>query len=124
MIRRPPISTHTDTLFPSPTLFRSLPGNLSGRGVCGGKGGHGRAVGPGAGAGRDKHHVSGGSHVSGNRNGQDRPGCAVGADGGSPVKEQPVPGTTLPNFIVIGAAKSATTYIGSASCRERVCQYV
>src|SRR3546814_2635566 len=89
MIRRPPISTHTDTLFPSPTLFRSLPGNLSGRGVCGGKGGHGRAVGPGAGAGRDKHHVSGGSHVSGNRNGQDRPGCAVGADGGSPVKEQP-----------------------------------
>src|SRR3546814_19080961 len=24
MIRRPPISTRTDTLFPSPTLFRSL----------------------------------------------------------------------------------------------------
>src|SRR3546814_13799254 len=106
MVRRPPRSTRADTLFPYTTLFRS-----SGRGVCGGKGGHGRAVGPGAGAGRDKHHVSGGSHVSGNRNGQDRPGCAVGADGGSPVKEQPVPGPTLPNFIVIGAAKSATTWI-------------
>src|SRR3546814_1435229 len=28
MIRRPPRSTRTDTLFPYTTLFRSLPGNL------------------------------------------------------------------------------------------------
>src|SRR3546814_15583032 len=30
MLRRPPSSTRTDTLFPSPTLFRSLPPYLRG----------------------------------------------------------------------------------------------
>src|SRR3546814_2665722 len=30
MIRRPPISTRTDTLFPYPTLFRSTAGHASG----------------------------------------------------------------------------------------------
>src|SRR3546814_2230918 len=32
MIRRPPRSTRTDTLFPYTTLFRSLPGDAQGRG--------------------------------------------------------------------------------------------
>src|SRR3546814_10033822 len=37
MIRRPPRSTRTDTLFPYTTLFRSfaVPGALAGRGVAG-----------------------------------------------------------------------------------------
>src|SRR3546814_14467091 len=46
MIRRPPRSTRTDTLFPYTTLFRSIDGNhvLDGRGqlVCKGRGLHSR----------------------------------------------------------------------------------
>src|SRR3546814_1379729 len=40
MIRRPPRSTRTDTLFPYTTLFRSSPRRLSRRGLVGGR--HGR----------------------------------------------------------------------------------
>src|SRR3546814_6654961 len=41
MIRRPPISTRSDTLFPYTTLFRSLevPGDLRVTAVCAGSGG-------------------------------------------------------------------------------------
>src|SRR3546814_3756746 len=36
MIRRPPISTRTDTLFPYTTLFRSIRDSRAGRGRCSG----------------------------------------------------------------------------------------
>src|SRR3546814_7655587 len=35
MIRRPPRSTRTDTLFPYTTLFRSGHGDVAARGLCG-----------------------------------------------------------------------------------------
>src|SRR3546814_4189572 len=38
MIRRPPSSTRTDTLFPYTTLFRSRHGCLPSRGACPGRG--------------------------------------------------------------------------------------
>src|SRR3546814_6986052 len=39
MIRRPPISTRTDTLFPYTTLFRSLPKRNTSRSFAGARGG-------------------------------------------------------------------------------------
>src|SRR3546814_1149341 len=60
MIRRPPRSTRTDTLFPYTTLFRSRPGNQLGRGVECRRRGPGRSardVGPN----RHRIDVGGGS---------------------------------------------------------------
>src|SRR3546814_8432003 len=42
MVRRPPISTRTDTLFPYTTLFRSLRAPRGGRGGCGRRGAAGK----------------------------------------------------------------------------------
>src|SRR3546814_5710123 len=74
MIRRPPRSTRTDTLFPYPTLFRSLAGRIttelreqdhahsvSGGGARPGSGRHGRGArsrAAGAGGYRSEEHTS------------------------------------------------------------------
>src|SRR3546814_5885302 len=67
MIRRPPRSTRTDTLFPYTTLFRSIspvggigaPGGGAGAGMVGSVGGMvGSVPGVGAGGGRSEEHTS------------------------------------------------------------------
>src|SRR3546814_10948060 len=100
MIRRPPRSTRTDTLFPYTTLFRSC-GAVEARGVAERPGGgagvaRGRAVPPGRGA-----------VVAG--------GVAAHPGGGAILAR----GSAFPS-----GRGAAVAQIGRASCRERVCQYV
>src|SRR3546814_14662314 len=104
MVRRPPRSTRTDTLFPYPTLFRS-PGRS------------------GVSAGRPVRTVHAGVHG----------GCGAGHRAGDPDANplsQPTGGVTTMKlqrrtqggFTLIEIM--VVVEIGRASCRERVCQYV
>src|SRR3546814_17274838 len=98
MIRRPPRSTRTDTLFPYTTLFRSRVGGV--------------AFGDPRGVPRlrrveaDKLHLACGAHRSARR----------GAWG--------TVGTLVSLRSVRAVERRRAGQIGRASCRERVCQYV
>src|SRR3546814_20139244 len=100
MIRRPPRSTRTDTLFPYTTLFRSAP--ASGQQPEGGPEtlpfGH-------VGADLEITVGLGEAVVSGEQAG----GAVVAVDGRLQVRRHGLRGDRQ---------------IGRASCRERVCQYV
>src|SRR3546814_15575413 len=107
MIRRPPRSTRTDTLFPYTTLFRSLPGL--------------RGFQPSPG--------SSPPHVLPTIRGQVRTGDPAGVIGdeeahriGDFVRIAEPPGRDLGHDLV--ADFLGHGQIGRASCRERVCQYV
>src|SRR3546814_18707682 len=116
MIRRPPRSTRTDTLFPYPTLFRSTR--------------HGRRDNPGAGNGA--HSVPIGGFMA-------RPfsypevaalevGQAARVDDNPTairrkVNEYAKRSEKLFSIARLSGCQSALE-IGRASCRERVCQYV
>src|SRR3546814_17820509 len=95
MILRPPVSTLTDTLFPSTTLFRSY---LLGRGGTGGQ----------RQSGRRRRQYTGELHA-------DLPpfGCECFRLNPEIIVQSIHAGFEL----VVGE-------IGRASCRERVCQYV
>src|SRR3546814_16394691 len=109
MIRRPPRSTRTDTLFPSTTLFRSLLAGI------------GDTMGDDAGQRRN-----------------DRVGLQafVALDGGQPLAlaygvadaaidaadHAGIARRSVPH--ALGVGPDGTVPIGRASCRERVCQYV
>src|SRR3546814_2349487 len=58
MIRRPPRSTRTDTLFPYTTLFRSPAKRRPAGPATGCAGSPGSAVGPASGPGRSEEHTS------------------------------------------------------------------
>src|SRR3546814_11653313 len=108
MIRRPPRSTRTDTLFPYPTLFRSMnnvsfwllvPAFILFLGSMFVPGG---SAGPGAGTGWTLY----------------APLSTAGSTG--PAVDMVILSMHLAGASsILGAIK-----IGSASCRERVCQYV
>src|SRR3546814_18914537 len=118
MIRRPPRSTRTDTLFPYTTLFRSRgdqPGRRHGdaperprgdlRALAGGEEGREALCG--------EARVFLGSQERIDSRRKERPPC--------PVK----PTTTAATFRTARPpCTSRTAEIGRASCRERVCQYV
>src|SRR3546814_16734202 len=108
MIRRPPNSTLTDTLFPYTTLFRSSTGPPGGRTACGGfAGGRGRSLG-----------VTMGGVVFGSGGGGSA-GAGGGACSGSGC------GEVAFSSAGSGSAEfSSSAEIGRASCRERVCPYV
>src|SRR3546814_11938962 len=97
MIRRPPISTRTDTLFPNTTLFRS------------------RYVQQG----RWKRSVGEDMY------GWDVHGKTLGILGygriGQALAQRAALGFNMP---VLYHTRRPTSKIGRASCRERVCQYV
>src|SRR3546814_13478329 len=95
MLRRPPRSTRTDTLFPYTTLFRSIEQRLQLAG---------QRVGPGGDvAGAEADH-----EVAGLRQFHDHAGKLF-----RPRQRQHV-----------AVSAGAQGQIGRASCRERVCQYV
>src|SRR3546814_19242029 len=98
LIRRPPVSTRTDTLFPYTTLFRSH---------------HGRVV------EADDRELIGHNEPPFARDLQRRERHLVAArdDRGGRVRTiQQLPGGR--------GARRKSEKIGRASCRERVCQYV
>src|SRR3546814_11693398 len=101
MIRRPPESTRTDTLFPYTTLFRSVvaPPLLLGEGF-----------------GQRVHALA--RHVVGGEAADDGVGRVQPPAGQGQEEAQP---TGQPRQEV-GAADIGTE-IGRAPCRERVCQY-
>src|SRR3546814_13839981 len=109
MIRRPPRSTRTDTLFPYTTLFRSVAVQAVARSLA-------RARRAGAVAAGDLR--AGGAVLHDERR-QARhvhpAGAADAGAGGGAVPGRP----DRPPRSAPGAVQ-----IGSASCRERVCQYV
>src|SRR3546814_15852063 len=109
MIRRPPRSTRTDTLFPYTTLFRSAASGADG--FC--RLAEGAMVG---------HRMACPRHAS-------RRGTAVGAhaerlrsiEAGLQAQGSPgIPGGARKR----SDEKNLRNEIGRASCRERVCQYV
>src|SRR3546814_14468589 len=114
MIRRPPRSTRTDTLFPDTTLFRSpeswsRPGDRSapipdtnGR-LPGARGGGLRGARRAAGRG-----VHGGAAI----------------ERRDPRRAADRHRIHLPAGVPAGAGGAVDREIGRASCRERVCQYV
>src|SRR3546814_11423907 len=103
MIRRPPRSTRTDTLFPYTTLFRSL---LKG-------------------VGADQM----GGHLAGEDDDGDRIHKRVG-DAGDGVRRAGAGGDEHDARLAGGSRVTLRRMhggllkIGRASCRERVCQYV
>src|SRR3546814_12781966 len=102
MIRRPPRSTRTDTLFPYTTLFRSG-GRTVGHGAGGGQAAVGRIE-----AGRHPHHRT-------------LPAAeGVAADAG----EMAGPETLSARGDEPAGLRIAFEQIGSAAGRARVCQYV
>src|SRR3546814_13199618 len=109
MIRRPPRSTRTDTLFPCTTLFRSRAdpiGDMTLDAMA--EGGKGR-------------FVFGSASV---------PDDFASAGNTIPASNAPnafalVPGPTKPGpGVVLLLPYGEALQIGRASCRERVCQYV
>src|SRR3546814_18587505 len=106
MIRLPPRSTRTDTLFPYTTLFRSDLLDAA-------------AVGEGAAAvGLPLVHLA-----EGPQHGEVHQAARLGGNGGVAPAEAPAP---LGHRLLKGAAEvvGLLQEIGRASCRERVCQYV
>src|SRR3546814_12370447 len=102
MIRRPPSSTRTDTLFPYTTLFRSL-----GRG----EGGIAAAAAHrGGGTGEDDGAASARQHQAG--------GLAAGEEAGVAAQFP-----DLAEHPFGGLEQRVIDEIGRAQCRERVCQY-
>src|SRR3546814_19330077 len=108
MIRRPPRSTRTDTLFPYTTLFRSQP-------AC-------QVV---IFVHRHRHHrlrSRRGAIIGVAR------GCAVPLTAsGRPVRKDAFDKTWRrrnPILLLIATPWHVSKEIGRASCRERVCQYV
>src|SRR3546814_14549035 len=108
MIRRPPRSTRTDTLFPYTTLFRSRVDHLTGSDVEAGDAAHVDVL-----LELDLEVVDPlGLRI----------GAAVGHDGGDQLIEH---GEELLGLgHEVGLALELADEIGRASCRERVCQYV
>src|SRR3546814_19338351 len=107
MIRRPPRSTRTDTLFPYTTLFRALQRGhevLAGRELLEGQ----RRVRVGAEATGHEHPEAG----------LDR------AIGQGPVRRDHADVVEHRLAAVGVAAREVDLEIGRASCRESVCQYV
>src|SRR3546814_16342256 len=103
MIRRPPRSTRTDTLFPYPTLFRSVDRYCSWAGqACGCKVGHSEIV-------RQR-------------------GLAQKALGAKydlrDFNDIVVKGGNVPLDVLAKNVEEYVREIGRASCRARVCQYV
>src|SRR3546814_20229870 len=119
MIRRPPRSTRTDTLFPYTTLFRSgvRVGNGAAhrctiRRICP------RDAGPAHGIQRTDLDKTAQFAVWGNQNSPLRP---------SPSKAGVLAVSLSPQWLDELRARvtlSTLIEIGRASCRERVCQYV
>src|SRR3546814_13899931 len=112
MIRRPPRSTRTDTLFPYTTLFRSLLARLRGQRLQFGEAmfePFAVACRFGDGGARGGKLFLGGAPR--------RICCCHGAGVGAriSVEQGAMPG---------GCEQPAIVAIGRASCRERVCQYV
>src|SRR3546814_15537194 len=108
MIRRPPRSTRTDTLFPYTTLFRSLAarGGLRRGALQVGDQGLGAGLAAGAGGNDAAHDVQ--QLVA------ERAGIVQGL----------VEGGVELGLAARHGAEAAVTQIGRAACRERVCQYV
>src|SRR3546814_13978951 len=106
MIRRPPRSTRTDTLFPYTTLFRSRQNKWGGAGLASPQ----LWCLPGRGRGAGRRLVPDG--LAGGH-------LAVGFDFGDA-------GDLQRGAILLGggAFVAGLAQIGRASCRERVCQYV
>src|SRR3546814_14930341 len=128
MIRRPPRSTRTDSLFPYTTLFRSdvdaraLRGADDGH-LAGQRGGAAEAVDlarVGRAHGGEQHAVALG------RVGGQVPGHEVGALGGAPAHDDAGDGALRSGHdgVPEGLDLAATIEIGRASCREGVWQYV
>src|SRR3546814_19043319 len=99
MIRRPPRSKRTDTLFPYPTLFRS--------------GERPESVKPG----RTVDEIAGEAPGWSSKTGKIAPPRPKAA----PAKLKGAVKATMPDFV---PPMLAALEIGRASCRERVCQYV
>src|SRR3546814_17044031 len=119
MLRRPPKSTPTDTLFPYTTLFRARAGGLIGA--------------PAAGWGERVRHL-GGEGGAGAERGERQEEAVQGHAKSLGVSVTGVPAfrtrvrLPAPRRRVRGPPSSgrrmARSKIGRASCRERVCQYV
>src|SRR3546814_12432991 len=119
MIRRPPSSTRTDTLFPYTTLLRSLALAAAGTGRdrariarqgprCGARDGGRRCA-------RDRRTTEIGAC---RRAGRARQGVVVGTTGRAPAAL--APWWSRPGV----ADRRPGRAVGRASCRERVCQDV
>src|SRR3546814_14656321 len=110
MIRRPPRSTRTDTLFPYTTLFRSLEARLSGVELR-----------PRAQAEEGRLLVGLAHRQRGVAAGFGE-GVAAGVDMREPDegRDRRVAG----GDVIADLAENLHREIGRASCRERVCQYV
>src|SRR3546814_20676457 len=109
MIRRPPRSTRTDTLFPYTTLFRSVAGDAGNpRGA--------RAAARHAATDRGHRAVSAPGHRAAAA-APAHPPCASGV-----VERAAGPAGAATG--VPGTGRRAGAELGRASCREGVCQYV
>src|SRR3546814_19223083 len=111
MIRRPPRSTRTDTLFPYTTLFRSDDQPVHPAGRSG-------VPGPAAAADVwfDRVHV-GGDHVGFHLVGRDALGAVAVVDRVDHAEQ-------FPRARMVAEFGDGHRQIGRASWRERVCQYV
>src|SRR3546814_13683443 len=112
MIRRPPRSTRTDTLFPYTTLFRS----------------RGEAVGDDEAGAVDPQRVHGlldqhlGAGVDGARGLVEDQDRRLGQEGAGDGQQLLLAGADVVALLVDEGVVAVE--IGRASCRERVCQYV
>src|SRR3546814_15860825 len=103
MIRRPPISTRTDTLFPYTTLFRStgIPGNYLKPSITA------------AGLDPDNLPTAGSEHSN------------FGTTRSKPWRDIWGAGQGVGSIdSILPVRQIVEKQIGRASCRERVCQYV
>src|SRR3546814_15240774 len=115
MIRRPPRSTRTDTLFPYTTLFRSrATRNLEQ--VAGGLGVDDAQRGFAGAPVVDAHRVEHSLAV--------RTRTAEHVEGIRRVQRQLLAQAAFADHVVRQVRSPAFAEIGRASCRERVCQYV
>src|SRR3546814_11665085 len=112
MIRRPPRSTRTDTLFPYTTLFRSLPAMDHGSSICPRRS-------PDC---LFDDTLSGGGRRRGAKRSAVplRPGVPVGLGGGQHYPQRSLYFPSGHPWLVLDLVDE----IGRVSWRERVCQYV
>src|SRR3546814_10927315 len=110
MIRRPPRSTRTDTLFPYTTLFRSWPAGIAG--IC--------AMQHNPGIVAMQHYLGESIHVPA------LVGRGYAPDTPNPdfYIRRPRPGIPGIPARQRGSPPVGGVAIGTASCRERVCPYV